>query len=135
MQVKRQSNGQVITLGSVIASGGEGAIREFPPDSSLVAKVYKDDKLKDIDSDKLQLMLANPPDDSVKKITGVSRLLGRLIYYFPSVVVSKSLAFSCRECSKYDPSTITTAVKLAVRKISVLIISPCTARRETLQAR
>ena len=70
MQVKRQSNGQVITLGSKIASGGEGIIYEFPPDSSLVAKVYKDDKLKNIDGYKLQLMLANPPDDSVKKNHG-----------------------------------------------------------------
>ncbi|MEZ2318079.1 MAG: helix-hairpin-helix domain-containing protein [Microcoleus sp.] len=70
MQVKRQSNGQVITLGSVIASGGEGEIREFPPDSSLVAKVYHANKLKDIDSDKLRVMLTNPPDDSVKKNHG-----------------------------------------------------------------
>ncbi|MEG4589098.1 SUMF1/EgtB/PvdO family nonheme iron enzyme [Microcoleus sp. MOSTC5] len=70
MQFKRKSNGQVITLGSKIASGGEGIIYEFPPDASLVAKVYKDDKLKDIDSDKLQLMLANPPDDSVAKSHG-----------------------------------------------------------------
>ena len=70
MQVKRKSNGQVINLGSEIARGGEGAIHEFPPDASLVAKVYYADKLKDIDSDKLQLMLANPPDDSVKKNHG-----------------------------------------------------------------
>ena len=67
MQVKRQSNGTVISLSAPIASGGEGAIYEFPPDASLVAKVYHAHKLKDIDSDKLQLMLANPPDDSAKK--------------------------------------------------------------------
>ena len=70
MQVKRQSDGQVINLGSEIARGGEGAIHPYPPDASLVAKVYHADKLKDIDSDKLQLMLANPPDDSVKKDHG-----------------------------------------------------------------
>jgi len=67
MQVKRKSDGTVITLSAPIASGGEGAIYEFPPDASLVAKVYHAHKLKDIDSDKLQLMLANPPDDSAKK--------------------------------------------------------------------
>ncbi len=70
MQVKRQSNGQVINLGAVIASGGEGEIHEVPSDASLVAKVYYAHKLKDIDSDKLQLMVANPPDDSVKKHHG-----------------------------------------------------------------
>jgi len=71
MQVKRQSNGTVITLSAPIASGGEGAIYAFPPDASLVAKVYHA-QLKDIDSDKLQLMLANPPDDSAKKHEFVS---------------------------------------------------------------
>jgi tetratricopeptide (TPR) repeat protein/serine/threonine protein kinase len=70
MQVKRQSDGQVINLGSEIARGGEGAIHPYPPDASLVAKVYHAHKLKDIDIDKLQLMLANPPDDSVKKDHG-----------------------------------------------------------------
>ena len=70
MQFKRKSNGQVITLGSEIASGGEGAIHNFPPEPSLVAKVYHPKKLKDIDSDKLQLMLANPPDDLVAKSHG-----------------------------------------------------------------
>ena len=70
MQVKRQSNGQVITLGPWLGGGGEGAIHEFPPDASLVAKVYHANKLKDIDSDKLRVMLTNPPDDSVKKKHG-----------------------------------------------------------------
>ncbi len=121
MQVKRQSNGQVITLGSVIASGGEGEIREFPPDSSLVAKVYKDDKLKNIDGYKLQLMLANPPDDSVKKnhgcvsiawpvdlllpISGSQQIIGFLMsraqqvrpihdYYSPKTRREKNLGFN-----------------------------------------
>ncbi|MEG5054952.1 MULTISPECIES: SUMF1/EgtB/PvdO family nonheme iron enzyme [unclassified Microcoleus] len=67
MQFKRQSNGQVITLGPWLGGGGEGAIHEFPPDASLVAKVYHANKLKDIDSDKLRVMLTNPPDDSVAK--------------------------------------------------------------------
>ena len=66
MQVKRQSNGQLITIGSELARGGEGGIYDFPPDASLVAKVYHADKLKNIDGYKLQLMLANPPDDSAK---------------------------------------------------------------------
>ena len=70
MQVKRQSNGEVIDLGSEIARGGEGAIHSYPRDASLVMKIYHADKLKDIDSDKLQLMVANPPDDSVKKNHG-----------------------------------------------------------------
>lgn len=70
MQVKRQSNGQVITLGPWLGGGGEGAIHEFPPDASLVAKVDHANKLKDIDSDKLRVMLTNPPDDSVKKDHG-----------------------------------------------------------------
>ncbi len=70
MQVKRQSNGEVIDLGTVIASGGQGKIHKVPSDASLAAKVYYAHKLKDIDSDKLQLMLANPPDDSVKKDRG-----------------------------------------------------------------
>ncbi|MFB8793025.1 MAG: SUMF1/EgtB/PvdO family nonheme iron enzyme [Microcoleus sp.] len=70
MQVKRQSDGQVINLGSEIARGGEGAIHPYPPDASLVAKVYHANKLKDIDSDKLRVMLTNPPDDSVKKDHG-----------------------------------------------------------------
>ncbi|MEG4917454.1 SUMF1/EgtB/PvdO family nonheme iron enzyme [Microcoleus sp. B7-D4] len=70
MQVKRQSNGQVITLGPWLGGGGEGAIHEFPPDASLVAKVYHANKLKDIDSDKLRVMLTNPPDDSVAKSHG-----------------------------------------------------------------
>ncbi|WP_293313809.1 tetratricopeptide repeat protein [Microcoleus sp. PH2017_08_TRC_O_A] len=70
MQVKRQSNGEVIDLGSEIARGGEGAIHPYRRDPSLVMKIYHAEKLKDIDSDKLQLMLANPPDDSVKKNHG-----------------------------------------------------------------
>jgi formylglycine-generating enzyme required for sulfatase activity len=70
MQVKRQSNGEVIDLGPEIARGGEGAIHPYYRDTSLVMKIYHADKLKDIDSDKLQLMLANPPDDSVKKDHG-----------------------------------------------------------------
>lgn len=70
MEAKRQSNGQVVTLGSKIKKGGEGAIHEFPLDTSLVAKVYHAEKLEDIDSDKLQLMLANPPNDSVKENKG-----------------------------------------------------------------
>ncbi|WP_236508570.1 helix-hairpin-helix domain-containing protein, partial [Tychonema sp. BBK16] len=70
MQFKRQSNGQVITLGPWLGGGGEGAIHEFPPDASLVAKVYHANKLKDIDSDKLRVMLTNPPDDSVAKSHG-----------------------------------------------------------------
>ena len=70
MQVKRQSNGEVIDLGAVIATGGQGKIHKVPSDASLAAKVYYAHKLKDIDSDKLQLMLANPPDDSVKKDRG-----------------------------------------------------------------
>ncbi|MEZ2251225.1 tetratricopeptide repeat protein [Microcoleus sp.] len=70
MQVKRQSNGEVIDLGSEIARGGEGAIHPYPPDASLVAKVYHANKLKDIDSDKLRVMLTNPPDDSVAKSHG-----------------------------------------------------------------
>jgi len=70
MQVKRQSDGQVINLGSEIARGGEGAIHPYPPDASLVAKVYHANKLKDIDSDKLRVMLTNPPDDSVAKSHG-----------------------------------------------------------------
>jgi len=70
MQVKRKSNGQLITLGPEIARGGEGTIHDFPPDSSLVAKVYHAAKLKDIDSDKLHLMVVNPPDDSVKENHG-----------------------------------------------------------------
>ncbi|TAF88162.1 MULTISPECIES: tetratricopeptide repeat protein [unclassified Microcoleus] len=70
MQVKRQSNGELIDLGPEIARGGEGAIHPYRRDPSLVMKIYHAEKLKDIDSDKLQLMLANPPDDSVKKDHG-----------------------------------------------------------------
>ena len=120
MQFKRKSNGQVITLGSQIASGGEGTIYEFPPDSSLAAKVYKDDKLKDIDSDKLQLMLDNPPDDSAKShgyvsiawpvdlllpISGSQQIIGFLMsrvqqvrpihdYYNPKTRREKNLGFN-----------------------------------------
>jgi len=66
IQVKRYSNGKVITLEDKIASGGEGEICPVLGDTSLVAKVYFPKILTDTHGDKLKVMLDNPPDDSAR---------------------------------------------------------------------
>lgn len=64
MQLKRHSNGQLITLGTDLGGGGEGRIYTVLQDSSLVAKIYHANKLiTETQESKLAAMLANPPDD------------------------------------------------------------------------
>jgi len=66
MQLKRLSNGQLITLGSEIARGGEGIIYRVLQDPTIVAKIYLPDKITVDQVSKLRAMLANPPSDSTR---------------------------------------------------------------------
>jgi DNA-binding helix-hairpin-helix protein with protein kinase domain len=61
MQLQRQSNGKLIDLGTALAGGGEGQIYTVSQEPSLVAKIYHKPTSKY--TNKLNLMLANPPND------------------------------------------------------------------------
>lgn len=61
MQLKRLSNGEIITLDAELGGGGEGKIYEVRKEPSLVAKVYHQGK--NTNEDKLKVMFANPPQD------------------------------------------------------------------------
>ncbi len=63
MQLTRFSNGQLITLGTELGSGGEGTVYKIQQEPSLVAKVYHPNKLTDDRGEKLRVMFANPPQD------------------------------------------------------------------------
>lgn len=62
--VKAQNGGQTFTLDDslFLKSGSEGAVYQVPGDSSLVVKIYSD-KVEDERVNKLNAMVANPPDD------------------------------------------------------------------------
>jgi serine/threonine protein kinase len=66
-QVQRLSNREQITLGAEIARGGEGAVFEIVGDLSIVAKIYHANKMPPDQVDKLKAMVANPPDDPMRK--------------------------------------------------------------------
>lgn len=62
--LKRYSNGQIISLESSLASGGEGFIWNVFQEPNLVAKFYF--KAENVPHTKLQIMLSNPPYDRMK---------------------------------------------------------------------
>ena len=70
MQLKRLSNGEIISLDAELAAGGEGKIYEVKGEPSLVAKVYHQGK--NPDEDKLKVMFANPPQDPASSQNHVS---------------------------------------------------------------
>lgn len=62
MQLRRRSNGKLLTLGLELSQpGGEGRIYEVANDPTLVAKIYHQSTSARIH--KLEAMLANPPSD------------------------------------------------------------------------
>ncbi|MGH8559197.1 MAG: helix-hairpin-helix domain-containing protein, partial [Methylococcales bacterium] len=61
MQVRRKSNGTILTLGSEIGTGGEARVYNVVNDSGLVAKIYHQSTIDR--GNKLAAMLANPPED------------------------------------------------------------------------
>jgi len=63
VRVRRESNGQVLDLGSASALGvgGEARIQAVPQAPQLVAKLYRQPTIER--AQKLQVMLANPPED------------------------------------------------------------------------
>jgi serine/threonine protein kinase len=67
MQVRRLSNGLVITLDTELGSGGEGRIYTVLEEPTLVAKLYHHNKLTFAHVNKLKLMFENPPDDPVSQ--------------------------------------------------------------------
>ena len=70
MQLKRLSNGEIISLDAELAAGGEGKIYEVKGEPSLVAKVYHQGK--NPNEDKLKVMFANPPQDPASSQNHVS---------------------------------------------------------------
>ena len=104
MIVRRQSNGEIITLlpGSLLGSGGEARVYSLRQETNLVAKIYHSPDL--ITAQKLTTMIANPPDDGeadreVKSIAwpvdllltanGEKRIVGFLM---PRVAAMRSIA-------------------------------------------
>jgi formylglycine-generating enzyme required for sulfatase activity/serine/threonine protein kinase len=61
MQLQRENTKSIITLGTIIATGGEAKIYEVVGDNKLVAKLYH--QPTNIHERKLVVMIANPPDD------------------------------------------------------------------------
>lgn len=61
MQVRRRSNGQLLTLNAELGGGGEGKIYAVTQDSSWVAKIYHQPTAEM--ADKLAAMVAHPPED------------------------------------------------------------------------
>jgi serine/threonine protein kinase len=61
MQVRRRSNGQLLTLNAELGGGGEGKIYPVAQDSSWVAKIYHQPTAEI--ADKLAAMVAHPPED------------------------------------------------------------------------
>ena len=72
MNVKRQSNGQTISLGRVLAKGGTASIYEVPQVPLSAAKIYNMNLMNDKTSSKLEVMFANPPSDPMKATGHVS---------------------------------------------------------------
>ena len=61
MQLQRFSDGKIIVLGAELGGGGEGKIYEVNGETSLVAKVYHQEK--NTNTEKLRAMYAHPPQD------------------------------------------------------------------------
>lgn len=61
MQVRRRSNGQLLTLNAELGGGGEGKIYAVAQYSSWVAKIYHQPTAEI--AEKLEAMVAHPPDD------------------------------------------------------------------------
>jgi len=61
MQLQREKTKSIITLGDIIASGGEAKIYEVVGENTLVAKLYH--QPTNAHERKLTVMIANPPDD------------------------------------------------------------------------
>jgi serine/threonine protein kinase len=66
-QLQRLSNRGLITLGAEIARGGEGAVYEILEEPSVVAKIYHGNSITVEQVHKLKAMVANPPDDPMRK--------------------------------------------------------------------
>jgi len=67
MQVRRRSDGKVLTLdrAATVGAGGEATIYRVPYTQSLVAKVYHRPEIER--AKKLAVMIANPPADSADR--------------------------------------------------------------------
>ncbi|MGF1488463.1 MAG: helix-hairpin-helix domain-containing protein [Prochloraceae cyanobacterium] len=63
-QLKRLGERQLITLGQELKREGKGKIYQVLETPSLVAKVYHSNKRIGIGSEKLELMLADPPENN-----------------------------------------------------------------------
>ncbi|MBC8229713.1 SUMF1/EgtB/PvdO family nonheme iron enzyme [bacterium] len=61
MRLQRENTKSIITLGSIIATGGEAKIYEIVGDNTSVAKLYH--QPTNVHERKLAVMIANPPDD------------------------------------------------------------------------
>ncbi len=70
LQVRRESNKQLITLGSDIAGGGEGKIYTVQQNQTFVAKIYHEPN--EARKRKLEVMIANPPDNPTASLNFIA---------------------------------------------------------------
>lgn len=60
-------NGATITTDKQLGSGGEGAVYTVAGQPHTVAKIYHPHRLSDALADKVETMVANPPDDEARR--------------------------------------------------------------------
>src|SRR5262245_32686359 len=137
MQLRRQSNGQLITLhpASVLGTGGEARVYSLAQETQLVAKIYH--QPDPIRIQKLAAMIANPPEvaeagrevqsiawplDLLVTANGEQRVVGFLM---PRVAAMRSVAdfYNPRTRRQFNPLFNYFYLHRAARNLAIAVRS------------
>ena len=88
LKLRRERDGSSLTLVDELHRGGEGTIYSVCEDKALVVKIYR--QMTTSHSEKLRVMVANPPTDPARAPEHVSFAWPKTIAFLTSMVLASA---------------------------------------------